>query len=264
MKARILRLEPVFLKMGQKIGKKVKDKGHQLYKEGRYEDATLQWSSSLKRLSKSTQRREKFDILRNLCRLHFNMGKYREFLYYADQQIELSSSLHDSEMTAEALLNLARGNERQGNYNKALIFCRKIQTLSDKEIRLSGYVHLCLGNSYFGISDIANCCKNLNKSLEVARNTKDKELDILANISYGLLFVTLKDYDNGLYYYERALDTIRGIMDQDDVIEPYRRMLDSCLAIPYFRRGRCTEAMEICEVSLVKCESTTFYQKFQS
>ncbi|XP_069138338.1 43 kDa receptor-associated protein of the synapse-like [Argopecten irradians] len=236
--------------MGQKVGKKGVEKGLVHYKEQRFEEAAIEFLNVLKRTHKAEEKSpDKFVIYGYLCTIYYDTGKYRDILRYADHQIDIANSLKDSGMKAEAFFNLARGNERLSLFDKAVLFCKESITINTKRSKILGYSHLCLGNAYFGLSDFCNCCKNIDLSLAIARQTKDKRLDILANVSFGIVFTTLRDYDTALYYFERALDTLHGQSDTDN-LDQYQRLLEVCLAVPYFRKGRQNDAMESCEDAL--------------
>jgi len=237
--------------MGQKVGKRGVDKGLEFYKEQKYQEAAQEWLNVLKRTSRTDMSHGRFNVIGYLCNVFYDMGKYRDVLVYADQQIDIGNSSNDANMKAEAFFNLARGNERLSLFNKAVLFSKECLNVNSKEDKLSGYAYLCLGNAYFGLSDFSNSTKAIEMALTIARQSRDRRLELLANTSLGLMFCTLKDHETGLYHFERALDAMKVKGDNVN-LDQYQRLLSACVAVPYHRKGRLNDAMESCEVCVIR------------
>ena len=60
----------------------------------------------------------------------------------AKEQVELANNQNDDLMRSEALLNLARANERLAEYEKAIDFAEQSLALPGIDRRSPGYAHL--------------------------------------------------------------------------------------------------------------------------
>jgi len=60
----------------------------------------------------------------------------------AKEQVELANNQNDDLMRSEALLNLARANERLAEYEKAIDFAEQSLALPGIDKRSPGYAHL--------------------------------------------------------------------------------------------------------------------------
>ena len=61
------------------------------------------------------------------------------------QQLDIANELESPSLRSEAYLTLARGNERMGNCDKAITYCRHSLYNQCDQSNTTGNVHLTLG-----------------------------------------------------------------------------------------------------------------------
>lgn len=233
--------------MGQKIVKRNVEKGRRLYNEQRYDDSIKEWTEALKKMKRAD---DKFSTLGYIIMALHDMGKYRTMLDYAIQQIDLANEVNDIFMKCEAYLNLAVSNARVSEFHKAVCYCRHSLQNEPRDKRIYGYVHLCMGNAYFGLSEFSKVLQSHEKALLVCKENTDRTLELQVYSGLGYLFCALGDYETGLSYHVKAAD-IASSFDVCDLSSKYQRLTALNIATPYRKLGRFNEAMENCEVGVI-------------
>jgi len=71
-----------------------------------------------------------------------NLFFFKNNFKKAKEQVELANNQNDDLMRSEALLNLARANERLAEYEKAIDFAEQSLALPGIDRRSPGYAHL--------------------------------------------------------------------------------------------------------------------------
>lgn len=230
--------------MGQAMARREVDRGLQLYKEQRFEEAIECWSRAMKGTKKLLQ---KFDILGFLCMSYYDIGKFRDMTSCAVQQLEIANQADVPGMHSEAYLNLARSYENLSEFKKAISFCNDCSQYETKSESFHGYLALCLGKCHFGQSDLVSTLQNYDKALTKARAAEDKVLELLVYSELGNYYNVLKDNESSLSYHTRASEIARGLeLATSD--SKYQRMTAVNVAVPCWKVGRYNEAMEYCEV----------------
>ena len=231
--------------MGQVIARKEIEEGLRLYNLQQNKKAVRKWKKALRKLKRQCDR---FTALSYLASAHMDTGRYRDTLAFALQQIDIANEAENTQMKAEAYMNLARSNERLCEYHKAVSYSRHSLQNIPKDPRVHGYVYLCQGNAYFGFSNYTKALENYEQAMKVARQQREQALELQIYSSLGNLFCTLKDYDKGLALHLKALDIAKSF-NICDPTSKFQRMTTYNLVNPYRKLGRLEEAMEHCEVS---------------
>lgn len=231
--------------MGQSLAKKDLEEGLRLYSQQQSEAAVRTWEHALSRLKK---RHSRFVTLGYLAMAHGDTGKYRDMLTCSVQQMDIANEANDAEMRCEAYLNLARSNEKLCEYHKAISYCRHALHNQPKDPRVSGYVHLCQGNSYTGFSNYTKALESFEQAMKVAKKYDEKALELQVYSSLGNLFTQLKDFQKGLAFQLRAAELAKSFKICD-VTSKFHRVACYNIAVPYKELGRNEQASLYCEVS---------------
>ena len=235
-----------FVPMGQTLARRSRDRGTKLWEEQRFDEAIHAWETAMKRTVKATDR---FEIFGSLCLALCDMGKYRNALTYAGQQIEIANKVNNPLMITQAYFHLALCNERVSEYSKSVTYCRYSLQVEDADDKLFGWIHFCLGNAYFGLSEFPKAWKSYSKSLTLARTRKDVLLEMLVQSRLGYLFSQLVDFETGLGYCRKAWDSVNSFAEGSPMVK-YKRQIAVFLAVPNRKTGSYNEAMEFCEVRI--------------
>ncbi|XP_013380010.1 43 kDa receptor-associated protein of the synapse [Lingula anatina] len=232
--------------MGQRIVKQEINEAVKLYNAQDHEEAVKKWNHVLRKTSNCQL---KFQTLGHLANASSDLGKYRDMLVYAIQQIDIANERENTYMRAEAYLNLARGNERIGEYHKAVSYARHSLQNQAKDPRTHGHVYLTMSNAYFGFSNFSKCLENLDNALRVANEHGDIVLRIETYFSVARFFTTLKDYNKAVQFLDKCKELSVSI-EVPDLVQKYLRLTSVHLSIPYRELGHYNEAMEKCEDAL--------------
>lgn len=231
--------------MGQRLARHQVERGLRLYNDQKQEEAVCLWKKSLRKITKDSER---FATMGYLCQAYCDWGKYREMLDFAFQQLDIANEVDSPNMRAEAYLNLARGNERLGDYHKAVSYCRhSIYNYCD-ESRTTGYVHLCLGNAYLGFSNFYKSIECFDVALKIAREIKDCILEIQAYLGLGAVFGTLNDHEKSMRLFGKAYDLVKTVRGSG-VYAKYLRLTFVTISTPLRKLGKLNDAYACCEVS---------------
>ncbi|XP_064594638.1 43 kDa receptor-associated protein of the synapse-like isoform X2 [Liolophura sinensis] len=228
--------------MGQSHARHHVGEGLKLYHAFKYEEAVHKWSKALDRTSNL---HEKFLILGYLITASFDRGRHRDMLTYAARQIDLAHEVADVNLRAEGYLNLARSNEMMCEFHKTLTYGRHSLSNETRHVRLPGYIHLCMANAYCGLSDFSSSLQFYFKANKVAQKELDPLLELLVNAGLGHLYISLRDFEKGLFYHIRSKDLARGLVH--DVTAKFQRLVAVNMAIAYLKLTRYIEAMDQCE-----------------
>lgn len=234
--------------MGQVMARKEIEDGLRLYNLQQTKKAVRKWKKSLRKLKSHSDR---FTALSYLASAHMDLGKYRDTLAFAIQQIDIANEAENTQMKAEAYMNLARSNEKLCEYHKAVSYSRHSLQNIPKDPRIHGYVYLCQGNAYFGFSNYTKALENYEHAMKVAKHHREQALELQVCSSLGKLFCTLKDYEKGLGLHLRAMELAKSF-NICDPTSKFQRMTTVNLVQPYRKLGRVDEALEHCEVRRVR------------
>ncbi|GAB6029808.1 hypothetical protein CHUAL_005520 [Chamberlinius hualienensis] len=194
--------------MGQALARHQVERGVRLYNDQKQEAAVCKWKKSLRKITKDTER---FVTLGYLCQALADWGQYREMLDLAFQQLDIANEVDSPHLRAEAYLNLAVGNQRLGDYNKAVSYCRQSIYNYCDESRTTGHVHLCLGHAYLGLSNFYKSIECFDVALKIAKEIRDPALEIRSYIGLGDVFGQLNDHEKSIRLYAKAYDLIKGV-----------------------------------------------------
>lgn len=234
--------------MGQKIAKRHADKGVCLYRQRLFKDALTEFESACRKLDKSE---DLFAVLNYMCLVYMDLGRYHDVLVCAKRQAVASERLEQKSLQLEATFNMARAYERLGEYRTSIALCNRcLVTGKPPEMSpLSGYTHLCLGDNFYGLSDVKKSLKHYDRSSHVARVLCDSVLECRVYLGLGQVFESLQDHVTALQHFSRASEIARQFT-ADHPCEKLQRRVDVELAVVYGKLGRVAEALEICEVRI--------------
>ena len=232
--------------MGQRVAKRHADRGVTLYNHQNFADALHELTEAYRKFHKDE---DKFCVLGYLCLANLELGRYHEVLSCAKRQLILSDGSDLNKYRKEAMFNMARAYERLSDFRTSNSLClRSLQSDTENATALSGYAHLCLGNNWYGLSEVRKSLRHYDKASHVARVICDTVLECRVYMGLGQLFVTLRDYVNALQHYVRASEIARQFTADHPSVK-YQRRIAVDMAVVYSKLGRLGEALEICEVS---------------
>ena len=166
---------------------------------------------------------EKRNIISNhdllLCkllkgRIFSRLPQYPEAINYANQTLQESQKLGDIISTFDALLILAyslilSGTLSQGEtiLKQAEELFEKLEEATEKELKEKESYMVRIRANFMALKGDAHLSQKLNeRALELAKDSKDKDLKVtpLINLAQGYHF--LGDYDKAIYYAKRSLE----------------------------------------------------------
>lgn len=237
--------------MGQRLARRERERGERLYHQQRAEEAVQKWTHSL---SKLRDTRDRFQVSGDLCRALCELGKTREALEHAGQQCGLATELGaDPAMQVEAFLNMARCNVASCEFSKAVSYCRSALQLLPEGGELSGYLHLCLGDAFMGLSEFQKAWGNYTRAYAIAHHNNDRLLEMQVQASMSAIYGALNDHDSAMACCHAAQQLVEEAARQrlpaevSGSVTRFRRRLATVLARPYRKIGRYNEAMDYCE-----------------
>lgn len=176
----------------------------------------------------------------------------REMLDFGFQQLDIANEMDSPMLRAEAYLTLARGNERLGNLEKAVSYCRHSLYNQCDQSRTTGYVHLTLGNTYLVYSSFSKAIEHYELALKVSRSIHDTALELQVYCGLGHTFCLLQDFEKSLSFSAKAFELSKSF-HISDLNSKFQRLSLVTLATPLRKLGRLHEAKECCQVGSWGC-----------
>lgn len=168
-------------------------------------------------------------------------------LDFGFQQLDIANEMDSPMLRADAYLTLARGNERLGNLEKAVSYCRHSLYNQCDQSRTTGYVQLTLGNTYLVYSSFSKAIEHFELSLKVSRSIHDTALELQVYCGLGHTFCLLQDYEKSLSFSAKAFE-LSKTFHICDLNSRFQRMSLVTLATPLRKLGRLHEAKDCCQV----------------
>ncbi|KAM3609872.1 uncharacterized protein V6R79_021659 [Siganus canaliculatus] len=233
--------------MGQDQTKQQIEKGLRLYQSNQTEKALSVWT---KVLEKTSDPGGKFRVLGCLITAHSEMGKYKDMLKYALDQIDTAREMEDPDYLTEGYLNLARSNEKLCDFQKTVSYCKTCLNMQGTTVslQLNGQVCLSMGNAFLGLSVFQKALESYEKALRYAHNNDDKMLECRVCCSLGNIYVQLKDYEKALFFPCKAAELVNDYGKGWSL--KYRAMSQYHMSVAYRKLERLSDAMECCEESM--------------
>ncbi|KAL7632023.1 UNVERIFIED_CONTAM: hypothetical protein RMT77_017657 [Armadillidium vulgare] len=233
-------------RMGQRLARKRVEQGVRLYNQQKHLAAVKKWRQALRRIQKDNDR---FVTLGYLAQAHMDWGRYRELLDYGFQQLDIANELDSPMLRAEAYLTLAKGNERLGNLEKALTYCRHSLYNQCDQSRVTGNVHYTLGNIYTTFSAFCKALEHYELALKVSRVIHDISLELQVYCGLSFLFCYLQDFEKALSFGAKAFELSKTFIVLE-LNSKYQRMAFICLSTPLRKLSRIHEARDCCQDAL--------------
>ncbi|XP_064116523.1 43 kDa receptor-associated protein of the synapse isoform X2 [Macrobrachium rosenbergii] len=233
-------------RLGQRLARKRVEQGVRLYNQQKHLAAVKKWKQALRRINKDNDR---FITLGYLSQAHLDWGRYREMLDFGFQQLDIANEMDSPMLRAEAYLTLARGNERLGNLEKAVSYCRHSLYNQCDQSRTTGYVHLTLGNTYLVYSSFSKSIEHYELALKVSRSIHDTALELQVYCGLGSTFCLLQDYEKSLSFSAKAFELSKSFHIAD-LNARFQRLSLVTLATPLRKLGRLHEAKDCCQDAL--------------
>lgn len=236
--------------MGQKLARRERERGARLYHQQRAEEAVERWNKSLTKLRDP---RDRFMVSGDLCRALCELGKSREALEHAGQQCGLATEVGDPDLVAEAYLNMAVCNLHSCEFSKAISYCRSALQAQPEGGDFTGYLHLCLGDAFMGLSEFQKAWNNYTRAHALAQSTSDRLLEMHVQASMAAVYSSLNDHDTAIACCTAAQELADAVMRErfppeiGGAVTRFRRRLATVIARPYRKVGRYNEAMDYCE-----------------
>uniref|UniRef100_A0A674P327 Receptor-associated protein of the synapse, 43kD n=1 Tax=Takifugu rubripes TaxID=31033 RepID=A0A674P327_TAKRU len=233
--------------MGQDQTKQQIEKGLRLYQSNQTDKALHVWT---KVLEKTSDPGGKFRVLGCLITAHSEMGKYKDMLKFALDQIDTAREMEDPDYLTEGYLNLARSNEKLCDFQKTVSYCKTCLNMQGTTVslQLNGQVCLSMGNAFLGLSVFQKALESYEKALRYAHNNDDKMLECRVCCSLGNMYVTLKDYEKALFFPCKAAELVNDYGKGWSL--KYRAMSQYHMSVAYRKLERLPDAMECCEESM--------------
>ncbi|KAK4304016.1 hypothetical protein Pmani_024010 [Petrolisthes manimaculis] len=233
-------------KLGQRLARKRVEQGVRLYNQQKHLAAVKKWKQALRRINKDNDR---FITLGYLSQAHLDWGRYREMLDFGFQQLDIANEMDSPMLRAEAYLTIARANERLGNLEKAVSYCRHSLYNQCDQSRTTGYVQLTLGNTYLVYSSFSKAIEHFDLALKVSRSIHDTALELQVYCGLGHAFCLLQDYEKSLSFSAKAFE-LSKTFHIIDLNSKYQRLSLITLATPLRKLGRLPEAKDCCQDAL--------------
>ncbi|KAK7108231.1 43 kDa receptor-associated protein of the synapse-like [Littorina saxatilis] len=236
--------------MGQRLARRERERGGRLYHQQRAEEAVEKWNHSLTKLRDP---RDRFQVSGDLCRALCELGKSREALEHAGHQCGLATEIGEPAMLAEAHLNMALCNVRSCEFSKAVSYCRSAMQHQPEGGAITGYLHLCLGDAFMGLSELQKAWSNYMRAHAMAHNLADRVLEVQVHASMSHIYSALNDHDSAIACCHAAQQLSEDVGKQRvppevaGAVTRFRRRLATIIARPYRKIGRYNEAMDYCE-----------------
>ncbi|XP_061630713.1 43 kDa receptor-associated protein of the synapse isoform X2 [Phyllopteryx taeniolatus] len=232
--------------MGQDQTKQQIEKGLRLYQSNQTDKALQVWT---KVLEKTSDPGGKFRVLGCLITAHSEMGKYKDMLKYALDQIDTAREMEDPDYLTEGYLNLARSNEKLCDFHKTVSYCKTCLNMQGTTVslQLNGQVCLSMGNAFLGLSLFQQALESYEKALRYAHNNDDKMLECRVCCSLGNIYIHLKDYEKALFFPCKAAELVNDYGKGWSL--KYRAMSQYHMSVAYRKLERLPDAMECCEVT---------------
>ncbi|CAM9102415.1 unnamed protein product [Lampetra planeri] len=233
--------------MGQDQTKQQIEKGLRLYQSNQTDKALNVWT---KVLEKTSDPGGKFRVLGCLITAHSEMGKYKDMLKYALDQIDTAREMEDPDYLTEGYLNLARSNEKLCDFQKTVSYCKTCLNMQGTTVslQLNGQVCLSMGNAFLGLSVFQKALESYEKALRYAHNNDDKMLECRVCCSLGNIYIQLKDYEKALFFPCKAAELVNDYGKGWSL--KYRAMSQYHMSVAYRKLERLPDAMECCEESM--------------
>ncbi|KAF7635523.1 hypothetical protein Mgra_00005065 [Meloidogyne graminicola] len=220
--------------------------GIKLYQQQNPQQAIRQWKAAKRKLKTCE---DKFLTSGYIVQAYCDSGDYDQMLQAAIEQVELANNQNDDLMRSEALLNLARANERLAEYERAINFAEQSLSLPGIDKRSPGYAHLVIAMARMGISGLQQSLSHFELSMKIAIETGDKLLELQISLGLGALFTLLRDLNKALIFLQNALGIMHGI-EANHVHAKYRSAILYQLSVILRLKGRLSEARQVCEESI--------------
>ncbi|XP_050732779.1 43 kDa receptor-associated protein of the synapse homolog isoform X2 [Eriocheir sinensis] len=233
-------------RLGQRLARKRVEQGVRLYNQQKHMAAVKKWKQALRRINKDNDR---FITLGYLSQAHLDWGRYREMLDFGFQQLDIANEMDSPMLRAEAYLTIARANERLGNLEKAVSYCRHSLYNQCDQSRTTGYVQLTLGNTYVTYSSFSKAIEHYELALKVSRSIHDTALELQVYCGLGHTFCLLQDYERSLSFSAKAFELSKTFHILD-LNSRYQRLSLVTLATPLRKLGRLPEARDCCQDAL--------------
>uniref|UniRef100_A0A914GQP5 RING-type domain-containing protein n=1 Tax=Globodera rostochiensis TaxID=31243 RepID=A0A914GQP5_GLORO len=220
--------------------------GIKLYQQQNPQQAIRQWRAALRQL-KSVE--DKFITIGYIVQAFCDSGEFEQMLYAAVEQVDLANGHQDDFMKSEALLNLARANERLADFEKAIGYAESSLELPGIDRRSPGYAHLVMALAHMGLSNFQSSLQQFEKAMKIANANADKLLELQLSLGLGNLFTLMRDLNKALVFLQNALGILQGI-EANHVHAKYKSAILFQLSVILRLKGRYSEAREVCEESM--------------
>ncbi|KAK6633700.1 hypothetical protein RUM44_004307 [Polyplax serrata] len=229
-------------RLDHQVGKRRIEQGLKLYNQHKQQAAVRKWKSALKRIRK---RDDKFLLLGYLFQAYMDWGKYRDSLDFAQRQLIISEEMDNSNMRAEAYLNLALAHERMGALERALTFARHSLYNECSQCRTAGLVHVTVGSVYLEMANFSKSLTSFQQAHKIATSLPDSKLELQVYIGLSELFGRLQDADKSASYAAKAYDLSRSLQPGDLNTRHHRNALLQ-MASSLCKQGELGDAHDYC------------------
>lgn len=193
------------------------------------------------------------------------MGDYKSATVHYFESFKYYESTRDSIRMASMCNNLGAMYDRLNEFDKALEYYLRAQTLlnqltSEKKINTLPSLYNNIGNIYQSKHDIPAAKQYYEKALQLALESNKKNVQGIAYNNLGKLYFTdLKDFDKGLEYLTKGLAVRKETGDKGAIAKSYNALANYYLVTQDFDKAK--EATEQ-TLALAKETGSIEMQKF--
>ena len=148
---------------------------------------------------------------------------------------------------ASTLIRLGVVEKRKANYDKSLDYFLEALSLSTNNSDKMGILEarVVLSENYFSLNDLKSCLENLRLAEKIDRGLPTSNLSLNMYISYGYLFISLKQYDKALAYINIGLSKSNRTEYNGSRVSLLKQ-----LGTAYFEKGETARAIKALELAL--------------
>ncbi|KQR67342.1 tetratricopeptide repeat protein [Pedobacter sp. Leaf176] len=148
---------------------------------------------------------------------------------------------------ASTLIRLGVVEKRKANYDRSLAYFMEALALSTKNGDKLGILEarVAISENYFSLNDFKSCLENLVIAEKIDRQLPTSSFSLNMYISYGYLYMSLKQYDKAIDYINTGLSKSNKIEYNGSKVSLLKQ-----LGTAYFEKGEVDRAVKTLKLAL--------------
>ncbi|MGB9729508.1 MAG: tetratricopeptide repeat protein [Thermoprotei archaeon] len=179
-------------------------------KKGNHKDAIKSFNDAIKMFDSmrhnELSKHLKTHALLKLARANLNLGNINEAIEHANTALTLSHDINNKQLIIHSLYELSLIKYTKGDFNEAIKTLNEALNISytTENLHIMPQIFLYLGLAHTGLNEIETATTYFRKSIELARETGDKETEGLALAQLGILNSNTGSYNTALNLLKEA------------------------------------------------------------